>query len=359
MTLPPSQRVQSWFWLLLAAGLVWLLIQLSPVLTPFLLAGLLAYMLNPGVEYLCRKRWPRWLSAAVMLVLLLLTMVLLALILIPILQKEIGLAVERIPALVEWFNRTLAPKLAQWFGWNIQWNPEAIKQLIANHWQENRENIVGQLFATGFATVRGGGSAVLTLFGILFLVPVVLFYLLLDWKPILQRFEALIPRRWHKKTMTMLREIDLLLAQYLRGQLLVMLVLALYYAVALKIAGIGIGIPVGLLTGLLIFIPYLGYALGLALALLAALLELNGGYGLLAVAVIYGVGQVLESLLLTPRLVGERIGLSPLAVLLALLAFGQLFGFFGVLLALPASAVLLVGLRHLRTAYLVSDFYKK
>lgn len=358
MTLPPAQRMQSWFWLLLAAALVWLLVQLSPILTPFLLATLLAYVLNPGVEWLHRKRWPRWLGASLMLGLMLLTFVLLILILLPILQQEISLAIERIPALVEWGNQTLTPTLAQWFGWDIHWDAAAIKRLLATHWQENREDIVQQ----GWLYLRGSGSALLTLFGTLFLIPVVLFYLLLDWKPILQRFEQLIPRRWHGKTITMAREIDRLLAQYLRGQLSVMLLLALYYATALKLAGISIGIPVGLLTGLLIFIPYLGYALGLSLALLAALLELNGAHGLyslIAVGVIYTAGQFIESLFLTPRLVGERIGLSPLAVLFALLAFGQLFGFFGVLLALPASAALLVGLRHLRGAYLSSDFYKK
>lgn len=355
MTLSSSPRAQSLFWLLLAAGLVWLLIRLSAILTPFLLAGLLAYMLNPGVAYLCGKRWPRWVGASAMLALMALIFVLLALILIPILQKEIDLATERIPALVEWFNHTLAPKLMHWFGWQIQWDPDAIKQLIANHWHDNREDVINQVFAT----VRGSSSTMLTLFGTLFLVPVVLFYLLLDWNLMLQHFEQLIPRRWHDKAVTMIREIDHLLAQYLHGQLFVMLILALYYAVALKMAGIGIGIPVGLLTGLLIFIPYLGYAFGLTLALLAALLELNGAYGLMAVAVIYGAGQLVESTILTPRLVGERIGLSPVAVIFALLAFGQLFGFFGVLLALPASAALLVGLRHLRNAYLTSDFYNK
>jgi predicted PurR-regulated permease PerM len=155
----------------------------------------------------------------------------------------------------------------------------------------------------------------------------------------------------------MAREVDVLLAQYLRGQLLVMLVLALYYSIALSAAGLDVALPVGIITGLLVFIPYIGFGVGLALALVAAVLQFPGWYGLAVVGAVYGVGQVLEGFFLTPRLVGERIGLNALTVIFALLAFGQLFGFVGVLLALPASAVLMVAFRHLRHSYLRSSFY--
>jgi predicted PurR-regulated permease PerM len=155
----------------------------------------------------------------------------------------------------------------------------------------------------------------------------------------------------------MAQEVNALLAQYLRGQLLVMLVLALYYSAALALAGFEVALPVGILTGLLVFIPYLGYGLGLVLALTAAILQYSDWSGVIAVAVIYGAGQIIEGFFLTPRLVGERIGLNPLAVIFALLAFGQLFGFVGVLLALPASAVLMVAFRHLKRHYLRSSFY--
>ena len=136
-----------------------------------------------------------------------------------------------------------------------------------------------------------------------------------------------------------------------------MLALAVFYALALLVAGFDLWLPIGVLTGLLVAVPYLGFALGLIFALVTGMLQLGPVAGLVSVAVIYGAGQVLESLVLTPRLVGERIGLHPLAVILALLAFGTLFGFVGVLLALPLSAVLAVGLRRLRAAYLASEFY--
>ena len=138
-----------------------------------------------------------------------------------------------------------------------------------------------------------------------------------------------------------------------------MLVLAAYYSISLSMAGFDVALPVGLITGLLVFIPYIGYGLGLALALIAAILQFEGWQGLLPIAIIYGFGQIIESFFLTPLLVGERIGLHPLAVIFALLAFGQLFGFVGILLALPASAILSVVFGHLRRHYLNSHFYNQ
>ena len=167
----------------------------------------------------------------------------------------------------------------------------------------------------------------------------------------------MIPRRWVGKVTIMVSEVDDLLAQYLRGQLLVMLILAIYYSASLAIARFDIALPVGILTGLLVFIPYVGFGLGLTLALIAAILQFPGAQGLISVAIIYGIGQVMESFFLTPQLVGERIGLHPLVVIFALLAFGQLFGFVGILLALPISAILSVIVRHLRRHYLSSSFY--
>jgi predicted PurR-regulated permease PerM len=136
-----------------------------------------------------------------------------------------------------------------------------------------------------------------------------------------------------------------------------MLLMSVYYVAALHLAGLEFAVPIGLVTGLLVFIPYLGMAIGLAMAVIAGLMQFQGLAGLLPVLMVFGAGQALEGMAVTPFLVGERIGLHPVAVIFALLAFGQLFGFFGVLLALPASAALLVGLRHVRNRYLDSHFY--
>ena len=189
------------------------------------------------------------------------------------------------------------------------------------------------------------------------LIPMVLYYLLVDWHALLARLHHLIPRKWVKRTTQLAEEVDGLLAQYLRGQLLVMLVLAIYYSSALALTGFNAALPVGILTGLLVFIPYIGFGLGLFLALITAVLQFNGLHGLAMVALIYGTGQIMEGFYLTPRLVGERIGLQPLTVIFALLAFGQLFGFVGILLALPASAITSVAIKHLRSLYFKSRFY--
>jgi predicted PurR-regulated permease PerM len=216
-----------------------------------------------------------------------------------------------------------------------------------------------EIWAAVLASAKVGGVALLGWLVTLSLVPIALFYLLLDWHGVLVRIESAIPRRWVQRAVGLAREVDSLLAQYLRGQLSVMLVLCLYYSAALAIAGLDVAVPVGIITGLLIFIPYIGFGLGLVLALLAALLQYEGLHGIVLVASIYGVGQFIEGFILTPRLVGERIGLHPLTVIFALLAFGHLFGFVGVLLALPASAILSVAFKHLRMHYLNSSFYRQ
>jgi predicted PurR-regulated permease PerM len=202
-----------------------------------------------------------------------------------------------------------------------------------------------------------GGVALLGILVNLLLIPVVLFYLLRDWHQIVARVDGLIPRHLHARARRIFREIDAVLAEFLRGQILVMLVMSVYYVAALWLAKLQFALPIGLLTGLLVFIPYVGSVTGFVLATLAALLQFGSFSGLAWVWVAFAIGQVLEGMVVTPNLVGERIGLHPVAVIFALLAFGSLFGFFGVLLALPASAALLVALRHLRGAYLASPLY--
>ena len=197
-----------------------------------------------------------------------------------------------------------------------------------------------------------------SLIGNAVLVPVVLFYVLADWPALVARVTALVPLRLRQSVASFLGECDLVLGQYLRGQLLVMLLMALFYSVGMALFGLDLALPIGLFTGLAMFVPYLGFGLGLVLATLAGLLQFASVKALVMVAVVFGAGQVLESLFLTPRLVGERIGLHPLAVIFALLAFGQLFGFVGVLVALPASAVLLVGIRRARDSYMASKLYR-
>lgn len=352
MNLTPAQR-QTVSWLLIAAALFALLWLLAPVLTPFLVAAVLAYALQPAVEALARRRVPRALAVSLVVVLAGVLALALLLLIVPILARELPVLREQIPLGVERLGRLLTPWLAQ-LGLSAPLDMAGVKGMLMKALSGNLEDWAIKLLSSA----RIGGSIVLTVVGNLVLVPLVLFYVLLDWPRTMQRLRHLVPPRLREPVDSFLGECDELLGQYLRGQLLVMLSLALWYTVALAVAGLELALPVGLFTGLMIFIPYLGFGMGLLLALLTALLQFNGLYGLAVVAVVYGLGQVLEGFFLTPRLVGERIGLSPLAVIFALLAFGQLFGFVGVLAALPLSALAMVAGRRVLGRYLASGLYR-
>ncbi|MEO7129181.1 MAG: AI-2E family transporter, partial [Rhodoferax sp.] len=216
------------------------------------------------------------------------------------------------------------------------------------------EETLGSLLSS----LKMGGSVALAVVGNAVLIPVALFYLLMDWDRFVARIVELVPPHLRGAFDSFTTECDTVLGEYLRGQLLVMLTLAVYYSVGLSLFGLDLALPIGIFTGLAVFVPYLGFGLGLLLATLAGLLQFASIKAVVMVAVVYGLGQFGEGFFLTPRLVGERIGLHPLAVIFALLAFGQLFGFVGVLVALPASAVLLVAIRRVRASYLASKLYQ-
>jgi predicted PurR-regulated permease PerM len=186
--------------------------------------------------------------------------------------------------------------------------------------------------------------------------------MLMDWDRFVALAMQLVPPRLRASVDGFTEEADQVLGQYLRGQLMVMLILAAFYSIGLALFGLDLALPIGVFTGLAVFVPYLGFGLGLVLATLAGVLEFSANSGpakaILMVAVVYGLGQIIESLYLTPRLLGERIGLHPLAVIFALLAFGQLLGFVGVLIALPVSAVLLVAMRRAFRSYQGSGLYQ-
>jgi predicted PurR-regulated permease PerM len=352
MTLTPAQR-QSLSWATLSAVALLLLWLLAPVLTPFIVAAVLAYALHPAVERLAARRVPRVLAVVVIEAAFIVVVLAVLLLIVPILSKELPLLREQIPTLADRLNRNLAPWLAQW-GIHVSLDIAGIKAFVLKYLDANLEDWL----STVLSSAKIGGSILLALIGNAILVPVVLFYLLLDWLQLVARVQAMVPPRMRDRVTGFLDECDSVLGQYLRGQLLVMLILAAAYSIGLALFGFDLALPVGVFTGLAIFIPYVGFGLGLLLALLAGLLQFASWYGVIAVAVVYGIGQVVESLFLTPRLVGERIGMNPLMVIFALLAFGHLFGFVGVLIALPVSALLVVAVRRLRAVYLGSRLYQ-
>ncbi len=352
---PNERQRQTLLWTAVAALLALAVFALGPVLTPFVAAGILSYMLAPGVRWLATHRVPRAVAALLMLLVALGAIAVIVLVLVPVIQEEVRLIRNQLPALVATITETTLPWLKERVGLEIDWNPQKLREWLSRQLATSGEDWA----AMAWAYVLSGGSAALQIAGLVFLVPVLMFYLLTDWEHLLERLREMVPTRWRAGVADITGELDYMLGQYLRGQVLVMLTLSAYYAIALLVSGFKLWLPIGLLTGLLIAIPYLGFGLGLVFALIAAMLQFGPVKGLVVIAIVYGLGQMIESFFVTPRLVGERIGLHPLAVIMALMVFGYLFGFVGVLLALPLAAMLVVALRRLHRAYLDSEFFRR
>jgi phosphoribosylaminoimidazole-succinocarboxamide synthase len=333
--------------LLVAGGLVYLL---GPILTPFLAGALLAYIFDPLVDRLETRGLSRTTGTVLVIVLAGLVLFALLLVALPLFQGQFAELSQRVPAALDLLQTRFLPWLAQTFGITINPDLGTLKAWLTEQATENS--------AAWLPTLQTGALAVVGILVNLLLIPVVMFYLLKDWDVMVARVAELAPRDWLGAVTRVARAMDTVVGEFLRGQVAVMATLSLYYSIALWVVGLDYALPIGLLTGVLSFVPFLGFGLGMVLALLVALLQFSDWVGVAWVAGIYLAGQALESYVITPRLVGERVGLHPVAVIFALAAFGQLFGFVGVLLAVPLAAVLLVGLRELRTVYEASALYR-
>jgi predicted PurR-regulated permease PerM len=341
-------------WAAVAIAFAVLLVVLGPILTPFITAIILAYMLEPGVSWLQRRRLPRPLGAIAMILLTIVVTLGILLVLVPILQQEISVIREKLPGLIERLTSTTLPWISAKTGFDIPLDAAALRERIGAVFSGSGDDVATALLAYA----RSGWGAAIQIVGLVILVPVLLLYLLIDWHAMLRRLDELLPRRWRPSAHDIAGELDQLLGQYLRGQARVVIALVAFYSIGLLIAGFKLWLPIGVLSGILVVIPYFGFTIGMVFALVDGLLQFEPWRALVAVGVVYGLGQALESYYLTPFLVGERIGLHPVIVIFALLAFGSLFGFVGVLLALPLAAIAAVALGRLRRAYLASDFYR-
>ena len=342
-------------WLVLA-GLVFsgvTVYYLGPMLTPFAVAALLAYMGDPVADALERRRLPRSVAVTLVFLGIFILGTVAALLLLPALEHQVRALITMVPKVLDWVHSTLLPAVSERLGLDPQTlNIEQARTILRTHWQS-----AGGVFITLIDQASRSGLAALGWIADLVLIPVVTFYLLRDWDVLVARVHALVPRRIEPTLVRLTRESDAVLAEFLRGQLLVMASLAAVYTGGLWLVGLKLAFLIGLVAGLVSFVPYLGFVLGFGFAIVAALFQFDGLMPLLYVAAVFGAGQLLESFLLTPLLVGDKIGLHPVAVIFAVLAGGQLFGFFGVLLALPVAAVVVVILRHLHEEYLSSDVY--
>lgn len=350
MILSDSQK-----WLILA-GLVTLgslLYLLSPVLSPFFAAALLAYLCNPLVLRLQRLKMSRTLAVIVVFVLLSIVLVLLLVLLIPMLEQQIRYLIQNFPAYIDVVQNRWLPAIAQQFGLDpAMFDLAHLRQALMQQFSQS-EGLAMQIFSS----VTHSGMVLFIWLGNLVLIPVVMFYLLRDWNSLIARVDELLPRSYQPLVEKLARESDDVLAAFLRGQFMVMLGLALIYSVGLWLIDLKLALLIGVISGLVSFVPYLGFIVGIVAAGIAMLLQTHDVFQLIPVLIVFGVGQMAEGMVLTPWLVGDRIGLHPVAVIFAVLAGGQLFGFVGVLLALPAAAVLAVILRHVHQRYLASSMY--
>ena len=346
-------NAQRWQWLLIVAVIGWLIWLLSPILMPFMLAAVFAYLGDPLVDRLERLRMSRGLAAAIVFLVMLLIVALALMLLVPLIQRQIARFIAALPAYAAWFAHDAVPWLEQKL--NIppsEFDPSTLIARVREHL-----GTVGGIAAAalGYAT---RSSLALIGFGVaVVLVPVVTFYLLRDWDKLVAHVDALLPREAQPTIRRLAHETDSVLGAFVRGQLLVMLGLAIYYAITLKLVGLDVGPLIGMIAGLVSFVPYLGFIIGIVASLVAVLVQFHDVYHLILVLVVFGVGNLLESYVLVPKLVGDRIGLHPVAVIFAVLAFGELFGFIGVLLALPMASIAMVLLRFLRGRYEASTLF--
>lgn len=328
---------------------------MTAILSLFLAALILAYVLEPISERLHAAGLGKPISALAALVAGIGASMGLVVLVLNIMSQELPQIKAKAPEWIERAQGWIAPQLEK-LDITLDWNhlKGLVIQRVTDQFSANADAIITRIIDTILASTQTFIAAIGTLVLIFFVV----FYLLVDWGRLLTRASELVPPRYRDTARGLATECDELLSQYLRGQLLVMLILAAYYALALSLLGMAGGVAIGLLTGLAIFIPYIGFGVGLILALISALLQFGPSTEVLAVLGIYAAGQFLESFFLTPKLVGERIGLHPIAVIFALLFFGTLFGFFGILLALPAAAITLVTLRFLGARYHQSRWFR-
>ncbi len=341
-------------WAALALGVLWLVWLLAPILTPFVFAALLGWLGDPLVDRLERAGRAR--NTAVILVFSVMSLVLIVALvgLVPLLERQVITLMESLPRYRDWFIGTALPWLERRTGLQIlSWlDPVRLFTLIREHWED-----AGGIATTVLGYVSRSGFALLGMIANVVLLPVLTFFFLRDWDLLVGRVGALIPRDHFSIVRKLAKESDAVLGGFLRGQLLVMLILGVLYGVGLWAVGLDLGILIGVIGGLLTFVPYLGPAAVIVLGGIAALVQFGDWQHLAGVAVVFTIGQVIESYWLTPKLVGDRIGLHPMAVIFAVLAGGQLFGFLGMLLALPVAAVANVLLHFAHDRYTASRLY--
>jgi predicted PurR-regulated permease PerM len=350
-----SFLIESQKWMALALLLLagWILYLLAPVLSPFVMGAILAYLGDPLVDRLEKRKIPRTLGVTIVFILFSGIAVLAIVMLVPLIQKQLVIMYQSIPGFLLWINETALPWLEKQTGFSV----EALEPgIIIDKLQEHLQS-AGSIAASILSGVGSSSMALALWLTNVVLIPVVAFYLMRDWDHMVNNIQAMLPRKKVAMVTQLASEMDDVLGAFLRGQLLVMLALGVIYSVGLWMIGLNVALIIGMIAGLASIVPYLGFIVGIVAAIIAAVVQFGDFSVLLYVVIVFGVGQMLESMLLTPLLVGDKIGLHPVAVIFAIMAGGQLFGFVGILVALPVAAVIMVLLRYMFQQYKLSAAY--
>ena len=341
-------------WLAIFVVVSILIYLLAPILMPFISAAVLAYIADPLVDKL-EKKMSRSIAVSVVFFVLSLSTILVLLIILPLVEKQIVVLAEKLPLYIDRAQNYLLPLLKDKFDFDVaRFDLNMLKQSFSEYWKA-----AGGIAANIVSSISHSGIVLVGWIANFLLMLVVTFYLLRDWDILVAKVHALIPRNNEKVIVVIAKESDEVIGAFFRGQMLVMLALSVVYTVGLMIVGLDTALLIGVLSGVVSFVPYLGFIVGIAIASIAALMQFQEAMPLLYVAIVFMTGQMLEGMLLTPLLVGDKIGLHPVAVIFAVLAGGQLFGFVGILLALPVAAVIAVVLRHAHESYTQSELYAK
>lgn len=337
-----------------AALAVWLLILLEPILMPFFVSMILAYLGDPVTDWLEARGLSRRLAVSVVFLLLGVIIIGGVLVLVPVLGRQIAQLIEALPSIFNWVQATVLPEIQSLTGIDFTADFDQLRDALMANWRET-----GTFAAAFLAQASRSGLAFAVWIGNIALIPVVTFYLLLDWDRIKGYIRDMLPRHIEPRVTSLTTECDEVLSAFLRGQLLVMLSLGVIYAVGLSVIGLHFGLLIGVMAGLASIVPYLGVIVGVVTAAVVAFFQFDTWLPLVGVLVVFGIGQIAESTVLQPLLLGDKIGLHPVAVIFAVLAGGQLFGFTGILLALPVAAVVMVLLRYAYHRYRGSQLYNR
>jgi predicted PurR-regulated permease PerM len=349
---PINNNSKPWFYLIITLFVVFFIHFLGSVLVPFLIAALLAYITNPFVNLLQKIHLPRIYGVIVVFLLLIVLFTVSILIIIPIFERQLLLFINKLPLLIEWIQGTLIPWLDQRLALPSSLHLKDLASHLTGHWQQ-----AGKFASSLFGMIFSSTFTVIAWIMNLFLIPVVLFYLLRDWPKVLSGIHTLLPRPIEPLVFRLVGECNEVLGAFLRGQLMVMFTLAILYSVGLSIIGVDTALVIGIVSGSISIVPYLGFIVGISTASIAAFFQYHDFIHIIGVFLVFIIVQTLEGSVLTPCLVGDKVGLHPVIVIFSLLAGGKLFGFVGILLAIPVAAVLMVLLRALKEKYLMSELY--